>query len=187
MTVSTSRLQKGCLLIAEPYIGDDNFERTIILLCEHNEEGSFGFIVNKVTNLSLQEVVDEINVDDVSLNLGGPVEQNTLHFLHRASPNVDKAVEVQQNLYWGGDYDQIKSMINNRLIGPSNIRFFLGYSGWSAGQLEQELEEGTWIIAETDADTLFDTPAEQLWRVILKEMGGTYKMKANYPTDPRLN
>jgi putative transcriptional regulator len=178
---------KGMLLIAEPFLDDANFERSIVLLCEHNREGAFGFILNKPTNFQVQEVIDDIVYEDIPLYLGGPVEQNTLHFIHRVGDKIDGAVKISEGIYWGGNYEQVCQLINSGLIKTTDIRFFLGYSGWSAGQLEQEMQENTWITNEANVELLFETPPQELWRTILKNMGGKYKVMSNYPIDPRLN
>ncbi len=181
-------VKKGDLLISEPFMGDPNFERTVILLCEHNEEGSFGFIINRPTTLSLQDVTDnELSGHENTLFLGGPVEQDTLHFIHRMPDKIEGSQTVLDNVYWAGNYEQLKILMANNQISKDDIRFFIGYSGWSEGQLKQELEAGAWIVARVHGDRLFDTDPDQLWRQILADMGGKYKMMSNYPTDPRLN
>jgi len=177
---------KGKLLIAEPFLGDPNFERSVVLLCEHNEQGSFGLVLNQRTNLHLDDVVENI-YGELPLYLGGPVEQNTLHFIHRLGSQIDKSVHIGNGIYWSGDFENIKTLINIGKIAESDIRLFVGYSGWSAGQLEEEMKRNSWIITETDAHFIFDTPTDQFWRAVLKQMGGEYKVLSNYPTDPRLN
>lgn len=177
---------KGKLLIAEPFLGDPNFERSVVFLCEHNEHGTFGLVFNQTTNLHLNDVLKEPVVTNLPLYLGGPVEQNTLHFLHRLS-FIEDAVPVGENLYWSGDFEQITSLLNVGKITDRDLRFFIGYSGWSAGQLEEELSKNAWILSDTDAGFIFDTPVDQFWRAVLRKMGGEYRVKSHYPTDPRLN
>jgi putative transcriptional regulator len=180
-------VKQGTVLISEPFLGDENFERTVILICEHNEEGTLGFVLNKPTKISLDTVITDISEFKELLYLGGPVQQDSLHFIYRNKEYVEGSVQVGENLYWGGDYKQLLMLINNGQIVSSDFRFFLGYSGWGDEQLAQEMKSNSWIIGEATTDQLFDTPAEDLWRVILKGMGGKYKMYSNYPTDPRLN
>lgn len=177
---------KGRLLIAEPFLGDENFERSVVLLCEHSSYGSFGLVLNQLTNLKLADVVDDIYAD-FDLYTGGPVEQNTLHFIHRLGNRIQDTVPLGNGIYWSGDFESVRWLINKGEIQPDDIRLFLGYSGWSAGQLGTEVARNSWIISETDANFIFDTPSSQFWREILKKMGGEYKILANYPTDPRLN
>lgn len=178
--------ERGKLLIAEPFLGDPNFERSVVLLCEHTSQGSFGLVLNQTTNLRLDDVLENVYTD-LPLYIGGPVEQNTLHFIHRLGNQIEGAVEIGEGIYWSGDFEHIKSLINIGKVSEKDIRLFVGYSGWSAGQLDDEMKRDSWIISATDASFLFDTPVDKLWRAVLKRMGGEYKVLSNYPTDPRLN
>lgn len=177
---------KGKLLIAEPFLGDPNFERSVVLLCEHSSQGSFGLVLNQPTELHLDDVIENV-YSDLPLFIGGPVEQNTLHFIHRLGTQIEGAVDIGNGIYWSGDFENIKTLINIGKVSEKDIRLFVGYSGWSAGQLVDEMNRNSWIVSETDAHFIFDTPANQFWRTILKNMGGEYKVLSNYPTDPRLN
>lgn len=177
---------RGKLLIAEPFLGDPNFERSVVLLCEHNEQGSFGLVLNQTSNLHLDDVMENV-YGEFPLYIGGPVEQNTLHFIHRLGDQIEGAVDIGNGIYWSGDFEEVKTLINIGKISENDIRLFIGYSGWSAGQLADEMNRNSWIVSETDAHFIFDTPANQFWRAILKSMGGEYKVLSNYPTDPRLN
>lgn len=179
--------QRGSLLISEPYLPDPNFDRTVVYLCEHNAEGSFGFVLNKASQVNVEDLLQDVKNFDETVYIGGPVEQNTLHFLHRAD-YLEGGIEVQKNVFWGGNYEQLLALIDTGSIDRSDFRFFIGYSGWGEGQLELELEENTWIVANNvTAELIFDTDPEDLWRQVLKMMGGRYNLYSNYPIDPRLN
>ncbi|MFL5731222.1 MAG: YqgE/AlgH family protein [Cytophagaceae bacterium] len=180
-------VNKGDILISEPFLGDQNFERTVIVICENNEDGTLGFIFNKPSVLTLDAVMSEVNDFKEILYTGGPVAQDSLHFIYRNSEVVEGSVEIADRLFWGGNYEQLFELINTHQLNAENFRFFLGYSGWAAGQLDEELKNNSWIITSAKADDLFDIPAEDLWRELLKNMGGKYKMISNYPIDPRLN
>ena len=183
-----NKIKNGSLLISEPFLGDPNFERSVVLICEHETtQGSFGLILNQTSNLQLADVLEENIYPDVPLFVGGPVQHNTLHYLHRRPDVIDGGVEVMEGVVWGGNFQQVKDLLNNGVLSPKDIRCFIGYSGWSVSQLEKEVKKDSWIISKTTADTIFDTPAEEFWRSILKEMGGDFKVIANYPIDPRLN
>lgn len=177
---------KGKLLIAEPFLGDPNFERSVILLCEHNEEGSFGFVLNQVANLQLNDVLSQPAAVALPLYVGGPVGQNTLHFVHRLA-FLEDAVELGGGLFWSGDFEQMTNLLNIGKISERDVRFFIGYSGWSSGQLDQEMERKSWIVSQATADFVFETPTDQFWRAVLRQMGGEYRVKSHYPIDPRLN
>lgn len=179
--------EKGSLLISEPFLPDPNFERTVVLLCEHNEEGSFGFVLNKVSGVTLEEIMEDVNGFDAPVYIGGPVQQDTLHFIHRAD-YLEGGVEIGPGLYWGGNFEQLMILINTKQISTEDFRFFIGYSGWGADQLEDELKADSWIVANHATPNLvFDQEGENLWRSVLKQLGGRYNIYSNYPTDPRLN
>lgn len=182
-----TKVKNGDLLIAEPFLGDQNFERSVVLLCEHNNEGTFGLVLNQTTQLHLADVLEDGVYPDVPLYVGGPVSQNTLHFIHRRPDLIDNSTKVTNGLYWGGNFEEIKRMLNVGSLPVQDIRFFIGYSGWSTGQLDGELKQNSWIVTRTQANFLFDTPAAQFWRAILRQMGGEYKVLSHYPTDPTLN
>jgi putative transcriptional regulator len=179
--------ERGRLLISEPFLPDPNFERTVVLLCEHNEEGSFGFVLNKPSILKVNEVVEDIGELENLVFVGGPVQQDTLHFIHR-NAGVVNAVEIGSNVHWGGDFDNLISMCDTRQISSADVRFFLGYSGWGPGQLDSELDQESWIVCDFVTDQLlFDTDPQVLWRKALDSMGGRFSVYSNYPVDPRLN
>jgi putative transcriptional regulator len=181
-------LKTGDILISEPYLGDENFERSVILLGSHNEEGSLGFVLNQKSNLLLSDVVSDALTDfEIPLYIGGPVEQDTLHFIYRNELPLQGAIHVIENLFWGGDFNQLKLMLQNKQVKQEAIRFFLGYSGWSKGQLEGEMTQKAWIVHTLTAEEIFGLDTENMWRSILKNMGGEYKALSNYPIDPRLN
>lgn len=180
-------VNKGDFLIAEPFLSDPNFERSVIFICEYNEHGAFGLVVNQETELLLSDVLEETIYHDFPLYLGGPVENNTLHYLHRRPDLITDGVHIKEDLYWGGNFDQVKMCLNLKQITNDEIRFFAGYSGWSEGQLANELEQNAWIVTTTDADFLFSTPSGSFWREILRQMGGEYRSIAHYPVDPTLN
>lgn len=176
----------GNLLIAEPFLGDTNFERSVILVCEHSDEGTFGLVLNQTTTLTLSDVLEDTYAE-LTLFTGGPVQQNTLHFIHRRPDLIDGSVEVLDGLFWSGNFEQVKQAVNLGTLTSRDVRFFIGYSGWSGGQLANELDAKSWIVTRTDTAFLFDTPPAEFWRGVLKRMGGEFKSIAHYPVDPRLN
>ena len=180
--------QKGDLLISEPFLSDPNFVRTVILLCEHNEEGSFGFVLNKQASLNLSQLIEGADNREDPVYIGGPVQQNALQFIHRRETLIDGGLEIVDGLHWGGNFEQMLSILESDLISESDIKFFVGYSGWSAGQLKDELELNSWIIYRgVSIEKIFHTNVDSLWKEVLNMMGGKYKIISNFPTDPRLN
>jgi putative transcriptional regulator len=180
-------LQKGRLLLSEPYLADPNFERTVILLTEHNEEGSVGFILNKPSESRLGEVMEDLKGIDSQIFIGGPVQQDTLHFIHRNS-ELEDAIELENGLYWGGNFEQLLSLVNTGQFSETDIKFFLGYSGWSPDQLEDELKLSSWIVSDrVSHELIFETLPDQMWKKAMQELGGRFTVYSNYPADPRMN
>jgi putative transcriptional regulator len=179
--------KKGHLLISEPYLGDPNFDRTIILLCEHGLEGSFGFVLNKPGETTVGEVMEELAKIKSPVFIGGPVQQDTLHYVHRLADLPD-AIPVADGIFWGGSFEQLMARIDIGRVTATDIRFFLGYSGWSPGQLDEEMVAKSWIVSNRVSEqVLFETPSEAMWKEVLRQLGGRFRMYANYPVDPRLN
>ncbi|MFK7899265.1 MAG: YqgE/AlgH family protein [Cyclobacteriaceae bacterium] len=181
-------INKGDLLLSEPFLGDDNFHRTVIFICQQNEHGYLGFVLNKkITNADLDDVVDEAGGRGFPLYLGGPVENSVLQFIHTLGNKIDNSLEVLPGIYWGGDFEQVKTMIRNHEIQEGEIKFFLGYSGWGKEQMENELAEKSWMITDASKKDVFEGNEKELWKEVLIDMGGKYKIIANYPEDPSLN
>jgi putative transcriptional regulator len=179
--------QKGDLLISEPFRRDPNFSRTVILLCEHNAEGSFGFVLNKPASVAIHQLIDNINRQD-EVFIGGPVQQNMLQFIHSNNSLIEGGLEVKAGIYWGGNFEQMIACLENGLISSDEIRFFVGYSGWGVGQLESEMALNSWIICRNaHVEQILDTNVDSLWKEILNTMGGKYRIISNFPVDPRLN
>jgi putative transcriptional regulator len=177
----------GCFLVSEPHLPDSNFDRTVILLCKHDDEGSFGFVLNRKSNVRLHELMRGAEGIKLPVYIGGPVEQNTLHFIHRDDSLTDAEL-IANSFYWGGDFDMLLSWLHDDVIDGGNVRFFLGYSGWGAGQLMEEIGENSWIVFKPDdPELIFSSDSDDMWKHILEDMGGRFSMYSKYPQDPRLN
>lgn len=180
--------QSGALLVAPPMMLDPNFHRAVVLLCEHSDEGSFGLILNRPLTLSLGDVLQDLpDAQAPVLSTGGPVQPDTLHFIHRHGDVIPKSIEILDGIFWGGDFDLLKALVADGRTTARDIRFFLGYAGWSPGQLADEVEQGGWILTMADGDALFPEQPDQLWRAVLRRMGGEYALLSNFPADPRMN
>ena len=183
-----NNIQKGHLLIAEPsIIGDVSFNRSVVLLADHSNEGSIGFILNKPLSYTLTELIPEIDASFKIYN-GGPVEQDNLYFIHTIPDLIPDSIEIANGIYWGGDFETTKNLINQGAIERDKIRFFLGYSGWSALQLEEELETNSWIIQQNDSrKDLLKIPSIDFWKKRIIALGGEYAIWSNAPENPILN
>ena len=177
----------GLLLVSEPLLPDPNFERSVILLCAHDEEGTLGFVLNKPEESLLGELIEWPGESRLPVFNGGPVQQDTLQVLHRVA-DLEGAIEVVPGVFWGGELEVLRECALQGRLVEADTRFFLGYSGWSAGQLEEELKERTWIVSDRlDASLIFHTEPADMWHQALSRMGGRFARFANYPQDPRLN
>ncbi|RYD92035.1 MAG: YqgE/AlgH family protein [Sphingobacteriales bacterium] len=184
----SEKLHKGLLLIAEPsIIGDLSFNRSVILLADHNVEGSVGFILNKPLKYTVGDLVPDIEANFKIYN-GGPVEQDNLYFIHNIPDLIPNSIEISSGIYWGGDFDQIKDLITNYQLTEDEIKFFTGYSGWTPTQLDEELREDSWIVANNfEADSIFSNNEQNLWREVVIGLGQRYAHIANFPENPMLN
>ncbi len=178
---------KGKLLIAEPSIlNDPSFNRSVVLLTEHNEEGSVGFILNKLSHFKLNELVPEILID-FPVYLGGPVETENLYFIHKKPTSIPGSIAIGKGFYWGGNIQIITELVNKTAIKPNEIRFFLGYSGWEIDQLNEELAIDSWVVVENDFPNILDADDTTLWKNHMIQLGGDYLIWANAPLNPSLN
>ena len=178
----------GDLLISQPYLPDPNFERTVVLICEHDEKGTVGFVLNRRSNSVFSDVIFDAAHFDAPLYVGGPVQHDTLHFVHKDALEMESGQFLGERLVWGRDFNRLLTLIDTHQIDEKNYRFFVGYSGWSPGQLMEELNAKSWIVYQNkDENLIFDFSSQDLWKKVLREMGGKYRLISNYPVDPRLN
>lgn len=179
--------KQGRVLISEPFLNDTYFRRSVVLLTEHTKEGSVGFVLNKPVDLSVNDVLADFPSIDAEISIGGPVNTNTVHYIHTIGSDIPNAVKVLDDLYWGGDFEAVKEMIISGRLRGHEIRFFLGYAGWSPNQLDNELSENAWLVSEMNAAQIMKGPDNNLWREILKKSGDKYKTWVNFPENPGLN
>ena len=177
----------GILLISDPFLKDPNFLRTVVLLCEHEENGSFGFVLNRKYENTIDELITGLEGFKIPVYYGGPVQTDTIHFLHQCPDQIPGSVEVVKGIYWGGDFELLCEMIRINTIDINKIRFFIGYSGWGEGQLNDELNEKSWLTVKAVRKIVFHKNYEEIWKDSLKQLGGDYEMMINFPIDPQLN
>ncbi|HLF53523.1 YqgE/AlgH family protein [Flavobacterium sp.] len=184
----SEKLKKGHLLVAEPsIIGDLSFNRSVILLADHNSDGSIGFIINKPLKYTINDLIPEIDASFKIYN-GGPIEQDNLYFIHNIPELITNSIEISNGIYWGGDFELTKDLINEGKIKEDNIRFFLGYTGWDAEQLESEMQSNSWIIAENIyQNKIIGQSTADFWKEKIVELGGDYLIWSNAPENPLLN
>jgi len=179
---------KGDLLVAEPsIIGDLSFNRSIVLLTDHSDEGSIGFILNKPLDYTLNDLIPELEAPFKIYN-GGPVEQDNLYFIHKTPDLIPNSIEISQGIFWGGDFTEVSKLITEDRIDKKDIKFFLGYSGWKTNQLEEELKSNAWVVTKNSyKKSIIEKDYEFFWKEKMVEFGGDYSIWSNAPENPSYN
>ena len=181
--------RQGGLLISAPFLRDYHFSRSVVLMVEHNDEGSMGIVMNKnFSNLmTLNELVPELaSIPPIPLYKGGPVGRDTLFYLHTFSYLKD-ALPLGNGLYVNGDFEQMKRYIMAGGETQGMVRFFMGYAGWQKGQLKQEIEDNTWLVSNESKVDLLSMYLRDLWQESLCGLGGKYAIWSRYPKYPSMN
>jgi len=185
---NNAKPQKGSILVSEPFLVDDYFSRSVIYLCDHNEEGSFGFVLNKYVDIDLKEGIEDFPMIDFKVSRGGPVDTSNLFYLHNFGNELKDAVNVNNGLYIGGSYEEMISLITKNPDKAQGIRFFMGYSGWEVDQLQDELDEKSWIVLNNiSTKTILNTENDQIWNDIMERLGGKFKIMSSFPKNPSDN
>ncbi len=180
-------LSSGTILIADPFLKDPNFRRSVVFLCEHQQEGSFGFIMNRLYHQPVSNLIDDLAGCGFPVYYGGPVQLDTVHFLHQCPQIIQGGTEITDGIFWGGDFEQIVELIQNKIILPSMLRFYIGYSGWTEGQLAGEVKEKSWLTTKGCKKLVFHGDTHKVWPDAIRELGSDYEQLINYPLDPQLN
>ena len=178
-------LKKGNILISKPLLNDDYFGESVVLLTDYHKE-VVGFIINKPSDLHLNDVIEDFPEFDAHIYYGGPVAPDNLYFIHRAPEKITGSIPIVNDLFWGGDFEQVKELINKGEINATEIRFFLGYSGWDSHQLDEEIDSNSWIIDELDG-SLFQWDINKLWKQCVSNNEKDYQIWIGAPKDIRLN
>lgn len=181
-------LQKGRLLIADPFLNDPNFLRTVVLLCEYSTTlGCMGFVLNKPYEHTIGELLQVMEGNDFPVFIGGPVQKDHLFFIHNQPDILQDGIEIISGIFWGNDIEEVFEKIKSGFLDESNVKFFMGYSGWEMGQLEHEMELKSWLTTGADKQLVFTTNPKNIWQEALQKKGGKYTQLINYPIDPLLN
>lgn len=177
---------QGRVLIAEPALIDQYFKRSVVYLVEHNAKGTVGFVLNRMLDFHLPELMPDFPDLDTKISIGGPVNPSSIHFIHTLGDIIPDTVEVGNGIFWGGDFKYLKKLIIAGKVPPRKIRFFIGYSGWGEKQLEREIKEESWVVANLDP-ILVMTGSDSLWSKAVQQLGTKFKPWTLYPENPSLN
>jgi putative transcriptional regulator len=185
--MARTTLKTGNILLAEPFMLDPNFKRSAVLLCEHNEEGSIGFIMNKKLDMRVDELIADFPEFNTEVFFGGPVQTDTIHYIHNVGDLLEDSRKITDGVWWGGSFEKLKFLIASQLITPANIRFYVGYSGWSEGQLSDEMAWGSWVTADMHPNYIFKSKPDVLWSQIMANKGDAFAIIASMPDSVTLN
>jgi len=185
ITYNNVRPQKGKVLISQPFMMDGCFRRSVVLLAEYSKKGALGFVLNKRMQICIDDLINDFPAEDMPLSIGGPVAANTLHYLHTFS-HIPDAIEIVNGIYWGGNFEVVRKLLSISVMKPENIRFFLGYSGWTDGQLDDELKNDSWLVGDIRPSQIIH-PSHDLWQESVKNMDNKYHLWTTFPENPGNN
>ncbi len=181
---------KGSILISEPFMKDVYFQRSVVLLVEHQAEGSMGFILNKKTELIVNHYFPAFSdLPDMPLYLGGPVHSNRLFFIHTLGEElIPGTMKIKDGICFDGEFDVLKELIRQGYPMQDKVKFFLGYAGWTKDQLSGEIKSDSWLVSHTtDSENIVKADGDLFWKKSLEQMGSKYITWTKFPKDPDLN
>jgi putative transcriptional regulator len=179
--------RKGRILIAEPFLPGSYFNRSVIFLVAYSSKGAVGFILNKKVDVAIHDILPGFPEFDVDVYMGGPVATDSIYFIHKLGAKLPGSIHVFGDLYWGGDFEVLQQLVKNGSLNPDDIRFFLGYSGWDSGQLEQEIKEDSWLVNDVDEKMVMSNLDQASWADFVKKVGQQYTIWENFPENPAMN
>jgi putative transcriptional regulator len=187
MPLNSIQPQKGSLLISEPTLKDSYFNRSVVLIVEHNNDGTVGFILNKQIDVDLNGLVSDFEEIEASVFFGGPVNKDNLFFIHSFGKEIEGALPITKKLFWGGDFTMLKDILRKDKSNIDKVRFFIGYSGWDPGQLQMELDQNSWVVKSMVEDNILSSSPKNLWKDTLRKMGNEVALLSFFPENPQLN
>lgn len=187
--IQTNNLKprKGRILIAEPFLPGSYFNRSVVFLVACSEKGAVGFILNKKVDFPIHDIINDFPEFNSQVYIGGPVATDSVYYIHKLGSQLKGSIKVSENIYWGGDFEELKKMIYLGEVKPSDIRFFLGYSGWDSGQLEEEIKENSWLVNDISEESVMSDLDPSSWIDFVKRVGKRYKLWENFPENPSMN
>lgn len=186
--LSSVSVAPGRLLISEPFMMDPNFKRSVILMTEYAGLGAMGFVLNHLSEYLLGDLMPDMTYSEFPVYIGGPVAHDTLHFIHCCPQKIDEGIDIGNGIFWGGDFENVRTQVSNYNLREDEIKFFAGYSGWTPGQLDDEIKEDTWIVADKfDPAVVFTNDEQDLWKEMVRSLGQRYAHIANFPENPAMN
>ncbi len=185
-TEDAGKVEPGVILISEPFSRDAYFSKSVILITESNDKGTVGFIINKPVKVPLGDLVKDFPDFQANISIGGPVETNSVHFIHSLGKQINDTKHIKDNLFWGGDFGKLKQLASLGLIDQHKVKFFVGYAGWKPGQLKEEIENNFWKIASLKNDEIISNDP-RMWYNAVSKLGEAFKPWLNVPENPSWN
>lgn len=180
--------EPGSVLLSEPFLADDFFSRAVIFLCDHHDDGSFGFVLNKFVDNRISDFIKEFPDVTSKVSLGGPVDTSNLFYIHDLGESIPNSIPTSRGLYIGGDFKALTHLLAANPEKAGQVRFFIGYSGWDKGQLSKELDQKSWIVLNNiEKAQILNTEDEDIWRHTMEELGGKFKVMSQFPLNPSDN
>ena len=184
---NTLKVSIGDVLISEPFLDDFYFRRSAILIVDHNDEGSFGVVINKRLNIPFNDIIMGFPKFDAEVYLGGPVDTDRVFFIHTIGEMIPDSHKIMSGLYWSGNINALKAMIKNDLIKPHEVRFYVGYAGWDGGQIRKELEANIWVVGKFSTKEILHTKPGKMWSTFVNKLGNKYILWNKFPVNPSDN
>jgi putative transcriptional regulator len=179
--------KKGRILIAEPFLPGSYFNRSVVFLVAYSDKGAVGFILNKKVDFPIHDIITDFPEFNAQVYIGGPVATDSVYYIHKLGKQIKGSIQVSNNIFWGGDFEELKRLISLGIVKPSEVRFFLGYSGWDSGQLEEEIKENSWLVNDINDEIVMSDLSQASWIDFVKRVGKRYSLWENFPENPSLN
>lgn len=190
INVNSSNPQKGSLLVAEPFLSEEHFNHAVILLIDYSRsQRNMGIVMNRSTTYTLGQLVGHIDTtSDIPVYCGGPMSCDRLYYIHSLGQLISGSLKITDGLYIGGNFDEVIEYISDGYPVNGMIRFFVGYSGWDIGQLETELRNHVWAVAEPiEASEMLTGADDAYWHKTVRSMGQRYRGWLYHPMYPSAN
>ncbi len=190
--LNSLKVQKGRILISDPFLNDNYFSNAVILICELNEKGAFGLILNHYIDESLSDFMnhfDDHNSNKFKISLGGPVDTDSIYYIHNRPDLIEGSIKIVEDIYLGNgkNFNDLSTLIRDGKITKNELKFFLGYSGWTAGQLQSELSKNSWFVGNLSTKTIMNYQHEDIWKKTMEKMSEKHRVISNFPQNPLLN
>ncbi len=187
MNVKTPRIEQGKVIVAEPFLHDPYFKRSVVLFVEHSKQGTMGFVINSPSNIKVCDAIKDFPKVDLPVFLGGPVDNDIIFYIHTLEKEIPNSTKIRSGIFWGGDFSSVQQLAKENKLNNNNIRFFMGYAGWGPSQIREEMKKNSWFCFPCKKEYVFFNSPRQLWGKILKDNNSPFSVLSNFSDTPSLN